>query len=281
LIVSIDLDHKEFLGDTREAIGREKAGIVRSGKPVVIADRAVPQSVLAHAAAVSAVPCLIGRDFDFLPAGSGWRRDGDAAAAPLLPLPPFGGEEQYPNAAACAAVVACLATELPVSDFALAAGIANAYLRGRLEQHEIDGVHWVFDVGHNPAAAERLRTALQHLPPARRLFIVFAAMRDKELAGVVRPFLGLAAGWYVTQASAERGATGAELQALLVGLDAARVTATASVAAACAAARAAAEPGDRVLVFGSFVTVGTAMEALRLYCLPSPLVDRPATWIRV
>jgi dihydrofolate synthase/folylpolyglutamate synthase len=281
LIVSIDLDHQEFLGDTREAIGREKAGIVRAGKPVVIADRNVPRSVLAHAAAEGAVPCFIGRDFDFRRDGAGWRRARDPDAAPLLPLPPFGGDEQYGNAAACAAVVDCLRAALPVSDAALAAGIAAAYLRGRLERHQVDGVEWVFDVGHNPAAAERLLAAVQRRLGVARTFVVFAAMRDKDLAGVVRPFVGLAAGWFVAQGNAERGATAIELHALLTRLGAVQVQQAASIAAACADAQVVARPGDRVLVFGSFVTVGTATEALRLYCAPSPLVDRPATWIRV
>jgi dihydrofolate synthase/folylpolyglutamate synthase len=281
LIVSIDLDHQEFLGDTREAIGREKAGIVRPGKPVVIADRNVPRSVLAYAAEEGAVPHLIGRDFDFRRDGAGWRRTRDADTAPLLPLPPFGGDEQYGNAAACTAVVDCLRAALPVSDAALAAGIATAYLRGRLERHRVDGVEWVFDVGHNPAAAQRLLASVQRLPRAARTFVVFAAMRDKDLAGVVQPFVGLAAAWFVTQGNADRGATGAELHALLTRLGAAQVQVAASVAAACADARGAAQPGDRVLVFGSFVTVGTATEALQLYSAPSPLVDRPATWIRV
>ena len=281
LIVSIDLDHQEFLGDTREAIGREKAGIVRAGKPVVIADRNVPRSVLAHAAAEGARPCCIGRDFDFRRDGAGWRRARDPDAAPLLPLPPFGGDEQYGNAAACAAVVDCLRAALPVSDAALAAGIAAAYLRGRLERHQVDGVEWVFDVGHNPAAAERLLAAVQRPPGVARTFVVFAAMRDKDLAGVVRPFVGLAAGWFVAQGNAERGATAVELHALLTRLGAVQVHQAASIAAACADAQVVARAGDRVLVFGSFVTVGTATEALRLYCAPSPLVDRPATWIRV
>jgi len=101
LIVSVDLDHREWLGETREAIGREKAGIVRSGKPVVIGDRAVPASVLEHAAEVGAVPYLLGRDFDFRSDGSGWRRARDADAARPLPLPPYGGAEQLANAASC------------------------------------------------------------------------------------------------------------------------------------------------------------------------------------
>jgi dihydrofolate synthase/folylpolyglutamate synthase len=280
LIVSIDLDHREWLGETRDAIGREKAGIVRAGKPVVIGDRTAPPSVLAHAAAVGAVPYLIGRDFDFRRDGLRWRRTRDADTAPSLPLPPFGGEEQFANAASCAAVVDSLAASLPVADAALAAGIANAFLRGRLERHAAGGVEWVFDVAHNPAAAAALELSVRSLPAAGRLWVVFAAMRDKDLAGVVQPFVPPAAGWFVAQASADRGATGAELGTLLESLGATGVVVAEDVAAACAAARATAVAGDRVVVYGSFHTVGAATEALRLYCAASPLVDRPATWIR-
>ncbi|HET7607402.1 MAG TPA: bifunctional folylpolyglutamate synthase/dihydrofolate synthase [Gammaproteobacteria bacterium] len=280
LIVSIDLDHREWLGDTREAIGREKAGIVRAGKPVVIGDRAVPSSVLEHAAEVGALPCLIGPDFDFRRAESGWRRARDTDAARPLPLPPYGGDEQLANAASCAAVVEALAAALPVGDAALAAGIANAVLRGRFERHDVDGVEWVFDVGHNPAAAAGLEAALRRSPAPNRTWIVFAAMRDKDLKGVVEPFAATAAGWFVARASADRGATGDELATLLESLGAERVEIAADVAAACAAARAAAAPRDRVVVYGSFHTVGAALEALRLYCAPSPLVDRRSTWTR-
>ena len=174
LIVSIDLDHREWLGDTREAIGREKAGIVRSGQPVVIADREIPASVLAHAAAEGAPAYVLGRDFDFCRAGTGWRRARDAAGAPVLPLPTFGGEEQFANAAACDAVVERMSGSLPVTDRALATGIARAYLRGRFERCTMEGVEWIFDVGHNPAAAQGLRASLDRLPRAPRTLIVFA-----------------------------------------------------------------------------------------------------------
>lgn len=280
LIVSIDLDHREWLGETREEIGREKAGIVRSGKPVVIGDRAAPHSVLERAAATGALPYVLGRDFDFHRDGSGWRRASDGGAGPVLPLPPFGGDEQLANAAACAAVVDRLSGALPVSDAALAAGIASAYLRARLERRDVDGVEWVFDVGHNPAAAVGLEESLRRSRPRGRTWVVFAAMRDKDLSGVVQPFVPAAAGWFVAQASADRGASGVELAALLDSIGAARVVVADDVAAACVAARDAAKPGDRVVVYGSFLTVGAAMEALRLYCAPFPLVHRPATWNR-
>jgi dihydrofolate synthase/folylpolyglutamate synthase len=254
---------------------------VRRGKPVVIGDRTVPRGVLEHVDEQGAVPYLLGRDFDFRVDGRRWRRSRDADSAASLPLPTFGGDEQLANAASCAAVVDLLSAYLPVSDTALAAGIANAVLRGRMEKHVVDGVEWIFDVGHNPAAAAGLAASVQRLPAAGRTFVVFAAMRDKDLAGVVQPFVPLAAGWFVAQASADRGATGAELGTLLESLGSAPAVVSADVAAACVEARKIAATGDRIVVYGSFHTVGAAMEALRLYCAPSPLVDRPATWIRV
>jgi dihydrofolate synthase/folylpolyglutamate synthase len=197
-----------------------------------------------------------------------------------LPLPPFGGDEQYTNAAACAAVVEQLSADLPVGDDALAAGIRTAYLRGRLERHSIDGVEWIFDVGHNPAAVAVLAAAIASLPRAPHTYVLFAGMRDKDLAGVFAPFVAAVDGWFVTQANAERGAPPAELEALLIEGGARRVETAVDVRAACAAVRSKAMSGDRVLVFGSFHTVGAATEALGLYFGPSRSGDRPSTWTR-
>jgi dihydrofolate synthase/folylpolyglutamate synthase len=280
LIVSIDLDHREWLGPDREAIGREKAGIVRRAKPAVVADPHPPRSVLEHAAAEGARVALIGRDFDYRRVGHGWRRSTDPDSALPLPLPEFGGDEQLGNAAACAAVTTALRADLPVDDAQLAAGIRHAYLRGRFERHDVEDVQWVFDVAHNPAAARILRSSLARLP-RRRTLAVFAAMRDKDLAGVLEPFVDLIEQWFVTQASPDRGATGAELRDTLAAAGGRAISVAANVPAACAAARAAARPGDRVVVFGSFVTVGAATEALGLYCAPSPRGAPPATWTRV
>ncbi len=279
LVVSIDLDHREWLGDDREAIGREKAGIMRRGKPAVIADRDPPQSVVAYAAAEGALPRFIGRDFDFRRAPGGWRRaDGEAR---VLPLPPFGGDEQLGNAAACAAVVDSLMSELPVSDDALAEGIRTAYLRGRFERATIDGVEWILDVAHNPAAVAIFAAALARLPRAPRTLAVFAAMRDKDLAGVIAPLVPSVDAWFVTQANAERGASGEELRDVLAAGGARSIEVASDVAASTVAARVAAQPGARVIVFGSFVTVGAAADALGLYCAPSRMADQPAKWTRV
>ncbi len=280
LIVSVDLDHQEWLGNDRESIGREKAGIMRAGKPVVVADRNPPSSVLAHAASVGAPVRLIGRDFDYRRVGDRWRPRDAEATAPALPRPVFGGDEQYSNAAACAAVVEALGELLPVPASALADGIDDAELRGRLERHDIDGVEWVFDVAHNPAAAAALLASLNRLPSRPRTFAVFAAMQDKDVAGVLGLFVATVEGWFVTKASEDRGATGAQLEAVLRSVGADRVQVAANVESACAAARVAAAPGDRVIVFGSFHTVGASTAALGLYCAPSRLGHQPGKWTR-
>lgn len=281
LIASLAIDHEAWLGSSREAIGREKAGIMRGGVPAILGDRDPPASVLEHAAAVGAAIRVLGRDFDYERSGADqWRWRGGTANPNPLPRPPFGGDEQYANAAACAAAVDSLQPLLPVPPAALAAGIRRAYLRGRLERHRLDGVEWVFDVGHNPQAAAVLRDSLARLPAAGRTYVVFAAMSDKDLHGVVGPFIDVADGWFVAQGSADRGATGDSLHALLVSLGARGAAAFDGIEAACAAARHAAAVGDRVVVFGSFVTVGAATAALGLYCAPSRLSDRPASWTR-
>src|SRR5262249_60881389 len=123
------------------------------------------RGVGASASAEGACPWPIGRDFDFRRADGGWRRAAGNGRddGRVLPLPPFGGDEQLGNAAACAAVVDSLASDLPVSDDALAEGISNAYLRGRFERATLDGVEWVFDVAHNPAAASIFAASLARL----------------------------------------------------------------------------------------------------------------------
>jgi dihydrofolate synthase/folylpolyglutamate synthase len=259
------------------SIGTEKAGIVRRDVPVVIADRSPPATVLAHVAAAGARAHLIGRDFDYERDGNTWRmRRGGQLHSESLPRPSFGGDEQFVNASGCAAVVECLTGSLPVTAAALADGIRHAELRGRLERHRVESAEWVFDVAHNPAAAAGLRESVARLPPAPRTFAVFAAMHDKDLSGVLLPFVPMVEHWFVTQANPERGALAAGLTELLSGLGARGVTPHVSVAAACAAARAGAAAGDRVLVFGSFHTVGAATAALGLYCASSRLGDHPA-----
>src|SRR5690606_31863548 len=267
LIASVDLDHTDWLGPDREAIGREKAGIMRPGRPAVVGDENPPASLAAHAQAVGARLALIGRDFAFARETGGWRFEGLGAAHASLPVVPFGGDVQYSNMAACVAIVEMLRPELAVPDAALHAGLEEARLRGRTERRERGGAEWIFDVAHNPSAARVLRQTVDALPP-RRTVAVFAAMEDKDLDGVLEPFTPIVERWHVSRPDSERGAPIESVVRTLDRLGAKEIVAHADIAAACAAAEADARADDRVLVFGSFYTVGPAFEALELYSTP-------------
>jgi dihydrofolate synthase/folylpolyglutamate synthase len=266
LIVNVDLEHQEWLGPDREAIGREKAGIMRRGRPAVVADRHPPASVLRAAEETGARLQLIGRDFDGAPAQDGFVYRTAPGSERHLPRPAFGGDEQIDNAAGCARLVECLHERLPVADGALVEGLGAARVQGRVERHVIDGVEWILDVAHNPAAAARLHASLRHLPAVPRTVAVFAAMRDKALGAVLEPFRADVDHWFVSQADSERAASTDALIDALASLGGAHGDANPAVAAAGAAARAATERGERVLVFGSFYTVGPALAALEIYC---------------
>jgi dihydrofolate synthase/folylpolyglutamate synthase len=264
LIVSIDLDHEEWLGSDRDAIGREKAGIMRAARPVVVADADPPASILDAAASVGAELKLIGRDFSVESDADGliYRMPGHADER--LPRPSFGVRAQLQNAAACIAVVDALRSCLPVDRAAVGRGLKNVRIAGRLDRHAIDGVEWIFDVAHNPAAAARMLDALDASPCTARTWAVFGAMGDKDLAGVMRGFVPSVTEWFVAPVDSERGAHPDSLCGLLSELGAV-ASPHADVEAACLAARRRAAPGDRVLVFGSFYTVGPALAALGLY----------------
>ena len=157
-------------------------------------------------------------------------------------------------------------------------GIELARISARLERRQLDGVEWIFDVAHNPAASRVLADELANgLRPARTI-AVFAAMADKDIAGVIDPRLAIVDHWFVTCADSERGASEEILLALLAERDVGRAVAQPRVAEACGDAQRLAEAGDRVLVFGSCYMVGPAMTALGLYCAPSSPDDRSSRW---
>jgi len=265
IITSVDLDHQPFLGDTREAIGAEKAAIARPGRPLIVADPDPPTSVLAHAAAVGARLQRYGVDYAATPAGEQawhWQADADTR---VLPLPALAGAVQLRNAASAVLAVQRLQTRLPVSAAAIAQGVRGAQLAGRFERRG-HAPEWVLDVAHNPEAARNLAANLRAHPVAGRTLAVLGMLGDKDIAGVVAPLAGLIDAWHVASLSGPRGS---EAAALAVRMQAARpglrVSCHADVAAACRAARAAGQ-ADRILVFGSFVTIE---QALRSGLLPA------------
>ncbi len=265
VITTVDLDHQDWLGDDVEAIGFEKAGIARPWTPLVLGDTDPPASVLQHAYRIGAVAIRGGSDFLFAPSGDGrwiWREVGYEVA---LPMPALAAPVQLRNAAVAVAALRALDDDgLPsVDDAALAAGIASAHVAGRLQRHVEAGVELVVDVAHNPQAARALAQWLATEPAPGRTVAVYAALADKDAPGVVAPLAGHVAGWHLAGLPGARGQDVGDLAARLAGTAAEGGQRHADVAAAVAAARAQAAPGDRVLVFGAFLTAAAALAAIR------------------
>ncbi len=265
LIVSIGLDHEEWLGDDLESIGFEKAGIMRPGRPAVIAETKPPRTLRSAAQESGADAYFAGADYHYSVDTEHVVVVCRSGIEVAVPIPRFGGQEQHSNVAACVQLVTALADKLPIAEAAFISGVAATRPRGRMQSQTIGGVEWIFDVAHNPDAAQRFAEHLRRHPVSGRCFALFGAMRDKDLAGVLGYFAAIVDEWYLVPVESERGATVADIQANLVSIESSRITAFANVPAACAAAKANAQDGDRVIVFGSFYTVGPALSALAIY----------------
>lgn len=266
LLTTIDLDHEEWLGHDRESIGWEKAGIFRAGRPAVCADPDPPAAVGRHAARVGAPLVCLNRDFHCQETGQSWNwRFGDASHAGL-PRPFVHHERYAQNAAGVLAVLSLLATRLPVADAAVRAGLAEFRLPGRLQI--VPGeVSYVMDVAHNPQAAEVLAANLERLPCAGESHLVIGMLKDKNHRAVLRALSGSARRWYFASLDGERGSPAARLAEAFAGSGNTGTGSThESVEAALAAAAAGAAAGDRIIVTGSFVTVGAALSFLNVRC---------------
>jgi dihydrofolate synthase/folylpolyglutamate synthase len=257
VITPIALDHQEYLGDDREQIGREKAGIMRRGQPVVVSDRLPPQSVLEHAAGLDCPLWLLGRDFDVTEV-SGLMRVNIGSEALDLPCPALPGAHQLDNAAAALAAIVRLlpgilerGSELIDS---LSRGLGSVQISGRMQKVSEAPPTWV-DVGHNPAAAAALRRAMESGPAWH---IVLGMLRDKDAAAVAREMAPLRPRWYCAGLPGERGQSGAKLaQRITPWAEAGRVEVFNDVGSALAAARNCRDCA--ILVMGSFVTAAEAM----------------------
>lgn len=256
VITTVDLDHQALLGDDRETIGFEKAGILRAGRPCVLAEKDPPSSVLRRAYALGAFAIRGHADYliDALDGGWRWREPGYQVD---LPDPAMQAPAQRENAAGAIAALRALDLDLP--DDALRAGVRNAVLPGRLQR--LPGApERVLDVAHNPQGARQLGLWLAANP--RPTVAVFSALADKDLAGIVAPVAPHVLAWHLGPIT-DAGARGQTAQQLARGLEAALDPATvhthASLSEALAAAAAQAGSAGRVLVFGSFHTVAEAL----------------------
>jgi dihydrofolate synthase/folylpolyglutamate synthase len=259
ILTSIDLDHAEFLGNDRETIGREKAGILRRGRPAVVSDPLPPKSVVDEARAVGVDLYRSGVDFRFSGDRQQWSWQGRSTRFSGLAYPALRGANQLLNAAGVLAAFEALRQRLPISAQAIRAGFARVELPGRFQV--VPGQPTlVLDVAHNPHSIAALVQNLDQMGFFPRTQAVFGAMRDKALAEILEKMAPLVDAWHFTDLPTPRAARADELAAILAGVPGRRADAAArthaSPGAALAAARAAADPVDRIVVFGSFYTVG-------------------------
>jgi dihydrofolate synthase/folylpolyglutamate synthase len=264
VITPIGLDHQEYLGDDLESIGREKAGIIRAGRPLVCGEPEPPASVLQAAAVLEAPLLRLGIDFALEPSGNEacFSMPGVTLS---LPMPPLQGPHQMNNAATALAAVLQLVPESASRSDYLARGIASVSLPGRLERVREDPVVWI-DVGHNPLAARAVATALEQLKTAqdiRSIRCVLGMLADKDAAAVVAKLRTVISSWYCAGLEGERGQSAKQLaEQLEKSVSASSIREFQNVTEALEVALDDSNPADGVLVFGSFITASEASQAL-------------------
>jgi dihydrofolate synthase/folylpolyglutamate synthase len=260
VVTSVDIDHVDYLGDTREQIAFEKAGIFRKGKVAICADGDVPQTLRKHAHDIGAELWCIGSEFGFEPHDGQWDYSSKTGARNALPFPALRGAFQLHNASAVLAVLDALRELLPVSMDAVRRGLVEVQLAGRF-QFVPGKPQLILDVAHNPHAARSLAQNLAGLPPAKT-FAFFAMLRDKDMAGVVQALAPHIDVWMVAGIDAPRGASADELARVLQECGVRGMVETfTNTADALRRAYEAAGENDRIAAFGSFYTVAAVMQA--------------------
>ena len=269
VVTSIGLDHADFLGSTRESVAFEKAHVYRPGRPAICSDPSPPESLLRYAGQIGADLRLLGRDFDVLPfeepgAPPGpqrqWTYQGRSIRRASLPVPALRGQHQLRNASGAIAALEALQERLPVTQQAVREGLLRVRIDARFQV--LPGRPTVIlDVAHNPQAAEALALTLAEHPCLGRTHAVFAMLRDKDAAGVVEQMAARVDRWYLAPTLGPRGLDSPALASIVAAP--AVAGSFDSIGEALAHARAAAAADDRIVVFGSFVTVAEAMRELQ------------------
>jgi dihydrofolate synthase/folylpolyglutamate synthase len=262
-VVSVGLDHREFLGNTVEQIGIEKAGIFRPGRPAIFGSRNMPQSVGRVASGCGARLRRLGLDFDFVERPDGWDYVGLGSRRRDLPLPALAGSTQLANAATALAVLEAAEPGVLVPDQAVRAGLTRVQLPGRFQIVSKDR-EWILDVAHNPDAARALAANLAARRSSGRTIAVCGILADKDIEGVISALRGQVQEWVAVRLDGPRALPESELAARIALQTGSPVSAADSVAAGCDCAAAACAAGDRILVFGSFHTVGPGLQYLGL-----------------
>ncbi|MDO5687395.1 MAG: bifunctional tetrahydrofolate synthase/dihydrofolate synthase [Neisseria sp.] len=263
-VVSVDVDHQAFLGDTVEAVAYEKAGVFRHGKPAICGQNPPPHSLAAYAAEIGAPLLVAGRDFTVQSMDNqqwSFRFHPQSfrlleRARHALPMPALRGAYQLHNAACALSVIECLNTQLPIDIGAIKRGLLMAVNAGRFQVLPGRPLR-VWDVGHNPHAARALKNSLQRLPFAQKRTAVFSILADKDMAGVVSLLDKEFDEWLIAPLDLPRGRSVDNMLQVFaqVGIERRKIHAFDSVPAAWAYALSTAGEDDRIVLFGSFHTV--------------------------
>ncbi|MCL4774286.1 MAG: bifunctional tetrahydrofolate synthase/dihydrofolate synthase [Burkholderiaceae bacterium] len=260
IVTSVDVDHTEYLGDSRERIGREKAYIFRAARPAICSDPSPPVSLVDHAQSIGADLWVLGRDFVHTGDRQQWAWAGRVQRRSGLAYPALRGANQLQNAAGALAALEALRERLPVPQQAVRQGLATVSLPGRFQVLPGQPVV-ILDVAHNPHAAAHLAVNLDAMGGFRRTFAVFGVMRDKDVDGVIAALKHRVDHWLAVGLPGPRAASPEWIAARLAAAGIARAGARTSIecqpdpSSALAAARERASANDRIVVFGSFLTV--------------------------
>jgi dihydrofolate synthase/folylpolyglutamate synthase len=259
LISSIGIDHVDWLGETREAIGQEKAGIFRAETPAIVGDCDPPKSLLQSAMDKDARLYCIDKDFGFKKQTTSWDWFAGDRHISHLPEPGLKGEHQYRNASAVILAVEVLAKTLPVSDMSIRIGLKNSQLLGRFQLIN-DKIPVLLDVGHNPEAVKTLVDHLNMTFPGKRIHAVFSMMKDKDIASVIEIMNPVVYDWFFAPLANPRAATEPLMREIFSQSSVTRVSfGFTGFAEAFNAAKNQALENDLLLVFGSFFLVSDCL----------------------
>jgi dihydrofolate synthase / folylpolyglutamate synthase len=261
VVTSIGLDHRDWLGDTLEAIGAEKAGIFRTDQPAILGTQDMPTSVYRAIATLGARPIIAERDFTWSVDVNTWTYRSARRTLTRLPFPALAGEIQFRNSATAIAAIEALG--ISTNELDIASALQTVSLPARFQI--VPGtVEWIFDVAHNQPAAEVLAANLRARSNAGRTIAVVGILNDKDIEAIGRVLETLIDVWILCSLPGSRGTT-ADVLAERLGASAKDAVRVESVVAGCELASESAKAGDRIVVFGSFVTVGPALQWHAIY----------------
>ncbi len=262
MISSIDIDHAEWLGNTREAIAREKAGIFRAHIPAIIGDPDPPETLAQSGKACQAKLFYIGQDFNYKQYSESWDWCFGDLTYNQLPLPGLKGSHQFRNASAVLAAITQLQKRLPVSDTAIRVGLSQVNLKGRFQLIPGD-VSVLLDVGHNPQAVRTLFEYVSQTYPDKRIHALFAIMKDKDIKAVIEIMKPLIYSWVLAPLDNPRAATSEILQQHFKACGINDFSGNfKDFITAVNEVETKADSGDLILVFGSFFLVSAYLAKL-------------------